>query len=129
MYAFEDDLRDGVLRGVREREVRVRGAAVVEEFAGAVVEEERGLAGLVREDFHVVPGDAAAPARAEGFERGLLGGEARGVVLGGDDLAAAVAVGALARGEDALAEARRAPEHFTDARDFDNVYADGDDHG
>ena len=129
MYAFDDDLSDGMLRGVREREVRVGGAALHEQLAGAVVEEEHGLAGLLREDFHVVPGDAAAPARPEGFESGLLGGEARGVVLRGDQPAAAVAVGALARGEDALAEARRAPEHFTDARDFDNVYADGDDHG
>jgi len=75
-----------------------------------------------------MPGEAVAPARAQGLEGGLLGGEARGVVLrrGGG---VRVAVSALNFGEDALAQARRARERFTDAADFDNVYADGDDHG
>ncbi len=75
-----------------------------------------------------MPGEAVAPARAQGLEGSLLGGEARGVVLrrGGG---ARVAVGALFFGEDALAQARRARQRFTDAADFDNVYADGDDHG
>lgn len=74
-----------------------------------------------------MPREAAAPARAQRLEGSLFGGEARGVVLrrGG---AARVAVGALFFGEDALAQARRARERFTDAADFDNVYADGDDH-
>lgn len=74
-----------------------------------------------------MPGEAVAPARPERLEGGLFGGEARGVVLHGDR-AARVAVGALGFGEDALAEARGAREDFTHAPDFDNVYADGDDH-
>ena len=76
----------------------------------------------------MVPGEAVAPASAEGLEGRLLGGEARGVVLDGVR-AARVAVGALLFGEYALAEARRARQHFTHAADFDNVYPDGDDHG
>ena len=75
-----------------------------------------------------MPGEAVAPARAQRLEGSLLGGEARGVVLR-RSRAARVAVGALFFGEDALAQARRARERFTDAADFDNVYADGDDHG
>ena len=107
--------------------MRVGGAEVVEEVAGVAGESEEGGAQLVGSDFDVVPGEAVAPARAERLEGRLLGGEARGVVLRRVG-AARVAVGALRFGEDALAEARRALEHFTHAADFDNVYPDGDDH-
>ena len=125
---LEKNLRDGVLTGVGEREVRVGGAEPFEEVAGVARElEERG-AQLVRGHLDVVPGESVAPARAERLEGRLLGGEARGVVLR-RVRAARVAVGALLFGEDALAEARRAREHFTHAADFDNVYPDGDDHG
>ena len=78
-------------------------------------------------NFDVTPADAVVPSGAEGLHAGFFGGEARGVVLG-RRRAARVAVGALRFGEDALAEARRARQSFTDAPDFDNVYADGDDH-
>ena len=107
--------------------MRVGGAEGVEEFAGGAVEGEAGRAVVGRDDLDVLPGEAAAPARAERLEGRLLGGEAGGVVLRGR--AARVAVGALPFGEDALAEARRARQHFTHAGDFGKVYADGDDHG
>ena len=106
----------------------VRRAEVLEEVARVPGELEKRRAQLVGGDFDVVPGEAVAPARAERLEGRLLGGEARGVVLRRVRLAARVAVGALTFGEDALAEARRAREHFTHAADFDNVYPDGDDH-
>src|SRR5918993_1240957 len=126
--SLEDDLRDGVLGGVGEGEVRVRGAEPFEEVAGVAGELEEGRAQFVGGDLDVVPGEAVAPARAERLEGRLLGGEARGVVLRGVR-AARVAVGALLLREDALAEARRARQHFTHAADFDNAYPDGDDHG
>lgn len=128
MPTLEDDLSDGVLNGVGEREVRVRGAEPVEEVAGMAGELEERRAEFVGDNLDVVPGEAGAPARAERLEGRLLGGEARGVVLH-VVRAARVAVGALLFGEDALAEARRARQHFTHAADFDNVYPDGDDHG
>ena len=103
-------------------ELAVAGVIHAHQFADA-----RG-ARFVRGDFDVVPGESVAPARAQGLEGRLLGGEARGVVLRRRG-AARVAVGALTFGEDALAQPRRARERFTDAADFDNVYADGDDHG
>lgn len=106
----------------------MRRARLLEEFEGVPVEKQEGLARLFRDDFDIVPAEAAAPARVEGFECGLLGGEARGVVLG-SDARAPRAVFALALGEDALAETRRPRQHFTHAPDFDNVYADGNDHG
>ena len=124
---LEDDLSDCVLAGVREREVRVRRAQRFEERARVAAELEEWSARVRRDDFDVVPGEAAAPARLERLEGGLLGGEARGVVLR-RRRAARVAVGALLFGEDAFAQSRRARERFTHAPDFDNVYADGDDH-
>ena len=124
---LEDDLRDGVLGGVREREVRISRAERVEEGARVASELKRWSALFVRDDFDVVPREAVAPARTERFEGGLFGGEARCVVLHGDH-AARVAVGALGFGEDALAKARGAREDFTHAPDFDNVYADGNYH-
>ena len=42
--------------------------------------------------------------------------------------AAAVAIRALGGGKNALRETRRAREHFANARNFDNVYADGNNH-
>ena len=119
---------DGVLRSVREGDVRVGGAEGVEKHAGAAVEGEGGRAVGGRDDLGVAPREAAAPARAERLEGRLLGGEARGVVLRGRR-AARLAVLLLPLGEDALAEPRRARQRFTHAGDFGKVYADGDDHG
>ena len=62
--ALKNHLRDGVLRRVREREVRVRRAQRVEERARVAAELECRSAQLVRGDFDVMPGEAAAPARA-----------------------------------------------------------------
>ena len=41
---------------------------------------------------------------------------------------AAVAIRTLGRGENALAKARRAQQHFANTCNFDNVYANGNDH-
>ena len=108
--------------------MRVRRAQSLEEVACVGGESEQRRAEFVGGHLDVVPREAVAPARAERLEGRLLRGEARGVVLRGVR-PARVAVPALTLGEDALAEARRAREHFTHAADFDNVYADGDDHG
>ena len=84
----------------------------------------------MRCNFDVMPRDAAAPACLQGFEHRFLGGEARGIMLGGNPCGSApVTVGALARGENALDEARRAPQDFTHATNFDDVYTDRNDHG
>ncbi len=102
-------------------------AALVEDFAGAVAEHERGRARFVRDNLNVMPRDATAPAGAERLQRGLFGGEAGSVMLR-RRRASGIAVDALIFGEDALAEAWCAPQHFTDARNFDNVDADGNNH-
>jgi len=102
-------------------------AAFVEDFAGAVAEHEHGRARFVRDNLNVMPCDAAAPAGAERLQRGLFGGEAGSVVLR-RRRAAGIAVETLIFGEDALAEAWCALQDFTDARNFDNVDADGNNH-
>jgi len=106
----------------------VRRAEVFKKVARVAGELEERRAQFVRDDFDMMPGKAVAPACAQSLEGRLLGGEARGVVLRRDRLAAPFAIGALLLCENALAEARRACEHFTHAPDFDNVYPDGDDH-
>ena len=121
--AFEDDLGDGVFGGVRDGEVSCRSAGAREEFAREVVKDDGRRARFVRDDFDVLPREAAAPTRAERFKRGLFRGETRGVVLRRDD-ASPLAVVALLRGEDAFDEARRAAKHSAHARHFDDVYAD-----
>jgi len=121
--AFEYDLGDGVFGGVRDGEVRRVGAGAREEFAREVVKTDGGRARFVRDDFDVLPREAAAPTRAERFERGLFRGETRGVVLRCND-APPLAVSAFAFRKDALGETRRAPQDSAHARHLDDVYAD-----
>jgi hypothetical protein len=44
------------------------------------------------------------------------------------DSATIVAVSSLFSGENTLGKTRRAEEHFANSLNFDNVYADGNDH-
>src|SRR5439155_15962531 len=78
------------------------------------------------DDLHVLPGERTGDAEAERLADGLLAGEAAGVALRG--VRARVAVGALGRGETALAEACVARERPPDALDLDQVGADRDGH-
>ena len=98
-------------------------AGLFVKLADATVKLQKGCARVALRDFDVLPRDAARPARLEGFEHGFLGSEARGVMLGGNG-SATVAIGALARRENALDEARRARDDFAHATDFDDVYTD-----
>jgi hypothetical protein len=96
-------------------------------FTHKTVKEKDGSAGILRGDLYVLPGDAARPACLQGFERGFFGGKARGIMLRGDH-SPPVAVSALSQGINALDKARRARHDFTHAMNFDNVYADGNNH-
>ncbi len=97
------------------------------EFAHATVKDKDGSTGILRGNFNVLPGDAARPACLQGFERGFLGSKARGIMLRGDH-SATVAISSLSYGINALDKARRARHDFAHAVDFDNVYADGNNH-
>ena len=120
---FENDLRDGVFGGVREGKVRGVCAGAQEEFACEMVKSDGRRARRVGDDFDVLPREAAAPTRAERFQRGFFRRKARGIVLRRDD-APPLAVFAFALGEDAFGETRRAAQDCAHARHFNNVYAD-----
>jgi len=101
---------------------------VLRDFGGFFFEGEVGFAGGVVEDFHVGPGDLAAPAGAEGFEDGFFGGEAAGEVDFGGGVGEAI--GLFGGGEAAVEEVgAMVGEHLGDARDVDEVDAVGRNHG
>lgn len=125
---LEDNLSDGVLCGVRDGDVRGVCAGLMKESMRLSVKVKDGRARVGVDYFDVMPCEAAAPTRAQSFEGGFLGGKARGVVLRGDCFNAPFAVGTLALCEHARGKARRAAQDFVDARDFDNIYADGNNH-
>ncbi len=81
----------------------------------------------MRRNFHVLPTNTATPAGLQRFERRFFCREARCIMLCRHD-AARIAVSAFSGCKDAFAETRSAQEHFANSRDFDNVYADGNDH-
>jgi|GEM_PF-5819855 len=121
--AFEDNLSDGVLGGVRDRKMREVCARAVKEVARQIVKEKRGRARCVGHYFDILPREAAAPTCAECFERRLFRGETRGIVLRRNN-AAPLAIVALARCEDAHGKARRAAQDGAHPRHFDYVDAD-----
>ncbi len=74
-----------------------------------------------------LPANPAAPSGLQRFQRRFFCSEARGIMLRRCS-SPAVAITAFRQREDALAKARRALQHFANSRNFDNVYADGNDH-
>ena len=90
-------------------------------------EDQKRRAAVSRRDLHVLPTNSPAPTRLQRFQGRFFRGEARGIMLRGHD-AAALAVFAFSAREHALGETRRAQQHFANARNFDNVYADGNNH-
>ncbi|MDX6695052.1 MAG: hypothetical protein QOF02_2655 [Blastocatellia bacterium] len=103
-------------------------AGLVEELADEAAQDEQGRAALARGDFDILPCDAAAPTCLQSLERGFFCGEACGIMLRGDR-SATLAVSALGLCVHALKKARRAFYHFAHAMDFDDVYANGNNHG
>ena len=124
---FEDDLCDGVLGRVRDREMGGARPRCLVDFEDTTTKEKERRARIARGDFDILPGDAARPACLQGFERGFFGGKARSVMLRGDH-PATIAVGAFLCRINALDKARRAEQDLAHAMDFDDVYTDGNNH-
>lgn len=123
---FPNHRRYGVGAGVGEGD----GPGVDGEFLGdfrrGVVKCETGFASGRDDDFDIGPGDAIAPAGADGFERGFFTGKASGEVF--DSAFAGGCVGLLGGSEDAIKKTlAMALEHLGDAGDFDEIYAVTDD--
>ena len=86
-----------------------------------------GRATVAGRDFRILPRNSSSPPGLESFERRLFCCEARGVMLCGADTAG-IAIGALGRGKNTRGKARRTQQHFANAMNFDNVYANGNNH-
>lgn len=103
-----------------------RDAETIGDFAAVAGKGHVRLACGVVGDFDVGPSDLTAPAGAEDFEHGLLGGEAAGNSL--DGVGVLFAVGPFGGREDAGQKSVGvfAPD-FLDAVAFDEVESVGDD--
>ena len=87
------------------------------------MKQNYGRAGFFRRHFDVLPTDAAAPARLQSFQRGFFCRKARGIMLRGCG-ATRFAVRALRVGENSFSKAGRTRDGFSNATNFDDVYAD-----
>jgi hypothetical protein len=126
---FTDGRADGMLLGVGDGDMPIFYAEGGGADGRGAFEAEFGFASGIIEDFHVGPGDVAAPTGAEDLEDGFLGGEAAREVHGSELVGEAVS---LFGGGEATVEKMPAVigVETRDAGDFDDIDAMGDDgHG
>src|SRR5258705_1624801 len=91
------------------------------------MKNQTGSTRFVRGDLYVLPTNPTTPTSLQGFQRRFFCGKARGIMLG-RHRAPAVAICALGWSEHTFAKAWRALQHFANACNFDNVYANANDH-
>src|ERR1700720_1268670 len=78
---LEDDLRNRLFSGVRERQRNVSGAEFGSEFSGfAMKSDDRAAPGLATH-FDVAPAHAMIPSCAKSFHGRFLGSEARRITF------------------------------------------------
>ena len=124
---FEYHLRNRMFACMRERKMRGVGARLVKQFLDQAVKDQKRRARFARTDFDILPGNPATPAGLQSFKRRFFCGKAGGIMLCGHR-AAAVAIDPLGVSKNALGKSRGTRQHFANARDFDNVYANGNNH-
>ncbi len=108
--------------------MRCGRALLFKEFLYQTVQYQEWSATLPGDNLDVLPADPAPPASVQCFQGRFFGRKASGIMLCGHR-ATAIAIGSFSGSEYTISEARRAREHFANAGDFDNVYANGNDHG
>lgn len=86
-----------------------------------------GRARFARSDFNVLPADSATPARLQRLQHRFFRCKTRGIMLS-RNRASTVAICTFSFSENAFAKSFGAQQRFANARNFDNVYADGNDH-
>src|SRR5208337_1411560 len=99
--AFQNHLRDGLLRGVRQRDIldpELRG-----EFGGLAVEGHGWTPARHAGHFAIAPADAVIPTGAQRLHRGFLGRETGRIPL--EAIGLGIAIADLSRGKHALQEA------------------------
>ena len=103
------------------------GSEFLKHFQHLSCEDQIRRAALFRGNLHVLPANSTTPTRLQCFQGGFFCRKARGIMLR-RNCAATIAISSLSVSENAFGKARRAQEHFANSRDFDNVYADGNNH-
>src|SRR5580700_9177669 len=91
-----------MLRGVSERQRNVLGPELRSELRCFAVEGDRRTPSRHAADFHIPPGHAMVPSRAEGFHSGLFGSKAARIAL--HTIGFRIAVANLAFGKNAVQE-------------------------
>src|SRR5450432_846141 len=125
--ALKDQLRDRLLRGMRDRQRDILHSQLRGEFPSLPVKGHGRPPSRHPRDFTIAPPHAMIPARAQRLHRSFLGGEARGVTL--EAVSLGIAVANLSRREDALQKAvPKALNGLPDARNFSDVDARAYDH-
>lgn len=92
------------------------------------MKDQKRRAAFARSNLDILPRNPSPPARLQRLKRRFFCGKASGIMLRGYR-ATTIAIGAFGRGENPFRKSRRAREHFANTLNFDNVYADGNDHG
>ena len=127
LNSFQHDFRDRVLRRMRQRQMRGRCARLFVEFPRPAMQQQQRRARFFRRNFNVLPTNAAAPTGLQRLQRRFFCGETRCIMLRSNSTAP-VAVFAFGVGEHTFSKTRRARQHFLYAPDFDDVYANGNNH-
>src|SRR6266849_6008255 len=107
--------------------MRRRRAALREQLFHWSMQDQERRAALSGSNLDVLPGNAATPAGLQSFQRCFFCRKARGIMLR-RHRSATVAIGAFGGSVNTFSKTRRAREHFANASNFDNVYANGNDH-
>src|SRR5450432_3345006 len=123
---FQDDLRNGLFRRMRERERHMHCAKLGSEFGSLTVEGHRGAASGLTSHFDIPPADAVVPSRAEGFHGRFFGCEARGIALHAIGLRLTISDFAFGvdAPQEAVAETRYGFSNARHFRDFDSAAND-----
>src|SRR6266566_5831069 len=125
--AFENDLRDRLFRGVRNRQGSIFHTEFEGELSRPSMEGHGGPTARQADNLAIAPPYAVIPSGSKSFHGGFLGGEARGVTL--HAICLGIAISNLSRGEDTLQKALpEALDGLANARDFGDVDARAYDH-
>ena len=124
---FQDDVGQGLLGGVGDREGDILRAEPGGDGRRLAVKLNRGTLASWAHDFDIAPADAATPSRAQRLHPGFLGGKARSIAFKAAGFSFALAD--FAFGEDAAEEAvSEALDAFANARNFGDVHSGAENH-
>lgn len=124
---LQNDFSEREVAAMSDRKSSIDNAHPAGYFRCAAAQFQPRLAGGGTDDFNIAPADAVAPACAEGFHSGLLGGEAGGITL--EFILMSLTIFDFRRSEKAFEKGCAvASDGGFDAVDFGDVESQPDDH-